>query len=227
MGFLDSIKDRFAGPRDDGYGDYDEYDDYDDYGEYPGEAVGDARPRANERHGTGVLGNSSRPAADSVNVHTRGGGVGIPEPRSASTWDSDATTTTPVTPSVRPVPEPAPVHSMPLGVSVPSVPSSYSSQIPAPAPSSQLPPYVLRPKSYDDVQTLLSRVRTNQTVVLVMIGTNLDTAKRILDFAYGFTCGIDGRVTELGDRVFAVCPHGVEVTSNDLDMLAREGIIDK
>ncbi len=225
MGFLDSIKDRFAGPRDDGYDDYDEYDDYDDYGEYPGETVGDARPRTSERHGSGVLGNSSRPAADSVNVYARGTAP-TNEPRSSESWDSDATTMTqPVTPNVRPVPEPVPAHNMPLGVSVPSVPSSYSSQIPS--QSSKLPPYVLRPKSYDDVQTLMSRVRTNQTVVLVMIGTNLDTAKRILDFAYGFTCGIDGRVTELGDRVFAVCPHGAEVTQKDLELLARDGIIDR
>lgn len=224
MGFIDSIKDRFAGPRDNGYEDYDEYGDYDDFGDYPGETVGDARPRSGERHGSGVLGNSSRPAADSVSVHTRGSSA-VAEPRAADAWDSDATTMTPVTPSVRPVPEPAAAHNMPLGVSVPSVPSSYSSQIPS--TSSQLPPYVLRPKSYDDVQTLMSRVRTNQMVVLVMIGTNLDTAKRILDFAYGFSCGIDGRVTELGDRVFAVCPHGIEVMPKDLDMLARDGIIDR
>ena len=100
-------------------------------------------------------------------------------------------------------------------------------QAPRVSSSAQLPPYVLRPVAYDDVQTVVRRVRTNQPVVLVFKQTDLEVAKRILDFCFGLSFGINGSVEELGDRVFAVCPHGVEVTSNDLDMLAREGIIAK
>ena len=73
MGFLDNLKgavqDKLQ-PRDndyydDGYGDYDEpYDD----GYYD-----DRQPQREEPRGTGLLGNPSRPDADSVNVYTRSG----------------------------------------------------------------------------------------------------------------------------------------------------------
>ena len=89
--------------------------------------------------------------------------------------------------------------------------------------SSQLPPYVLRPVSYDDVQTVVRRVRTNQPVVVVFRNTNIETAKRILDFCFGFSYGVNGEVTELGDRVFAVLPAGASLTSTDLDKLVADG----
>ena len=60
MGFLDNLRDRLRGdePVDDYYDDYDErYDD--GYGAYD-------EPRAT----SGVLGNTSRPEAESVSVYT-------------------------------------------------------------------------------------------------------------------------------------------------------------
>ena len=54
-------------------------------------------------------------------------------------------------------------------------------QTPAPVQrvtSGQLPPYILKPESYDDVQMVIRRVRTNQPVVLVLTDTPMDTAKR-------------------------------------------------
>ena len=89
--------------------------------------------------------------------------------------------------------------------------------------SGQLPPYVLRPVAYDDVQTVVRRVKTNQPVVLVFRNTDIECAKRILDFCFGFSYGVDGEVSELGDRVFAVLPQGVSLTATDLDKLAADG----
>ena len=81
--------------------------------------------------------------------------------------------------------------------------------------SGQLPPYVLRPVSYDDVQSVVRRVRTGQPVVLIFKNTNIEVAKRILDFSF----------EEVADRVFVVLPHGVSLTQADLDKLADEGEI--
>ena len=89
--------------------------------------------------------------------------------------------------------------------------------------SGQLPPYVLRPVSYEDVQSVVRRVRTNQPVVVVFRNTNIETAKRILDFCFGFSYGVNGEVTELGDRVFAVLPAGVTLSSADIDKLVADG----
>ena len=84
----------------------------------------------------------------------------------------------------------------------------------------QLPAYVLRPESYDDVETVVRRVRTRQPVVLVFAG-----AKRVLDFSYGFACGSGASVRELGDRVFIVLPVGCEVKETDLAKLRKDGYL--
>ena len=91
--------------------------------------------------------------------------------------------------------------------------------------SGQLPPYVLRPVAYDDVQSVVRRVRTSQPVVLNFRLTNIDIAKRVLDFCYGLSFGIDGEIAELGDRVFAVLPHGITLSQSDIDKLVADGEI--
>ena len=90
--------------------------------------------------------------------------------------------------------------------------------------SGKLPAYVLKPTSYDDVQTVVRRVRTNQPVVLSFKNLKIEVAKRILDFSFGLACGIDGSVEELGDRVFVVLPQGVELSETDRAKLTREGL---
>ncbi|MDP9860022.1 cell division inhibitor SepF [Olsenella profusa DSM 13989] len=99
--------------------------------------------------------------------------------------------------------------------------------IPRQSTSGKLPPYVLKPASYDDVQMVVRRVRTGQPVVLAFKNTNIDTAKRILDFCFGLSCGISGSVEELGDRVFAVIPQGIELSQTDVDKLVQDGTIER
>ena len=203
MSFLDTIKDRLRG-----VDDYYEDDYYDEDYESDGYEQDDRRSR--DAGGSGrLLGTKPRPEAESISVYTRSG-------RPVST-----------TPAERP-------QSRGYGAYQPS--DSYRASYDAPAPSasadlgatmrvttSQLPPYVLRPVSYDDVQTVVQRVRTNQPVVLVFRNTNIETAKRILDFSFGFSYGVNGSVTELGDRVFAVLPAGASLSATDLDKLVADG----
>ncbi len=83
----------------------------------------------------------------------------------------------------------------------------------------------MRPISYNDVQTVIKRVRTGQPVILSFKNTNIDIAKRILDFSFGLTCGIDGSVEELSDKVFVVLPHAMSLSQGDIDSLRSQGII--
>ena len=89
----------------------------------------------------------------------------------------------------------------------------------------QLPAYVLRPESYDDVETVVRRVRTKQPVALIFVGVRTEVAKRVLDFSYGFACGLGATVKEVGDRVFMVLPAGCEVKDSDLKKLRADGYL--
>ncbi len=212
MGFLDSIKDRLRGGMGDEYYDDDYYEE-DGYEEEQGYASEGRRrdPGSSPR----LLGNTPRPEAESVSVFTRSGRpvsarpapsaapqAGSYAPSDGSHASHDATSV------MRPVATPGD-----LG---PRTISRVNN-------SGQLPPYVLKPVSYDDVQTVVRRVRTGQPVVLVFRNTNIETAKRILDFSFGLSFGIGGEVTELGDRVFAVLPCGIELSRADIDKLVADG----
>ena len=206
MSFLDTIKDKLRSVTGDEYYD-DEY--YDDEYEDDGYAQGGSR-RRDPGSSPRLLGTTPRPEAESVSVYTRSG-----RPVSAER-----------TQQTRPV-------TQQRSYDAPSA-DAYDAT-PAPTPgdlgprtfsrvsSGQLPPYVLKPVSYDDVQTVVRRVRTNQPVVIVFRNTPVETAKRILDFTFGFSYGINGKVEELGDRVFAVLPTGVSLSKADIDKLVADG----
>ncbi len=210
MGFLDSLRDRFGGG-----------DDYYDDDYYEDDSAGyDREPR---RRDTGsaprLLGNTPRPEAESVSVYTRSGRPvasqvpsSIPSPAHAS-YESQETN------AMQRGSYSSPSSSAPV--------AEYGGAARMRPVPSQLPPYVLRPVSYDDVQTVVRRVKTNQPVVLVFRNTNIDVAKRILDFSFGFAMGIEGEVTELGDRCFVVLPEGTQLTATDLNKLVADGDLER
>ena len=242
MSFLDNIRDRLR-PAGDDYYDDEYYDDYDE----PQDSRGDSYENG------GLLGNSRRPEAESVSVYTRSGRLvdGTPStsaPSSASYGrDVSYQPSAAARPSYAPRTDYRDSYAAEETTSIPAQPQhDYGSSDsllgnttgghtpgdiglkPVPRVNSgQLPPYVLKPVSYDDVQMVVRRVRTNQPVVLVFKNTNIEIAKRILDFSFGLTCGVGGQVDELGDRVFAVMPQGVTLSQSDLDKLASDGFIER
>ena len=192
MGFLDTLRERFGGAQDDEYYD-DEYYEDDEYGE--GNA---GQPHVRETGSSNrLLGNPSRPEAESVSVYTS-----YEQQRSQSRAQASAA---------------APMQTS----------NTLNFQQASRVRSGQLPPYVLRPVSYEDVQSVVRRVRTGQPVVLVLKNTNTEVAKRILDFSFGFSYGIEGSVEEIGERVFVVLPQGTQLSQADLDKLAADGDITK
>ena len=158
---------------------------------------------------SGLLGNTRRPEADSVSVYTRSGRP-LNEPKQAYE-----------------PPERRPTYDRDRYDDAPSR-DSYQREEPVMRVSSgQLPPYVLRPTAYDEVQSVVRRVRTNQPVVLVFKQTDLDVAIRILDFCFGLSYGINGSVEELGDRCFVVLPAGMSLSQADIDRMVADGTISR
>ena len=211
MGFLDSIRDRFRGEADDGYYEDDYYDGYEGDQGYDEPAPATRRESRTSTPGSAprLLGNTPRPVGSSAAA-----------PAPVAPYEPAAQTRSfqPVEPAYHPTSyEPA------LGGATSATPGDIGLTPVARVNSGQLPPYVLRPVSYDDVQTVVRRVKTNQPVVIVFRNTNIEVAKRILDFCFGLSYGLDGDITELGDRVFAVTPAGIQLSRADIDKLVADG----
>lgn len=244
MSFFDDIKSRFGagrGSASEPYGD-DQYDDY--YGEdgdaghedYPagyGQPAQDTyRGYEPSDSGNGMLGQTRRGEAESVAVYTRSGQLVGEADRHASSYG--APTATGRDGAYRPGAYDTPSsyaqaqsqRAAMSSVPTPAAPTSTEARVSAVLEGTpQLPAYVLRPESYDDVETVVRRVRTRQPVALVFAGVRTEVAKRVLDFSYGFACGSGASVREVGDRVFIVLPQGCEVKQTDLANLRKDGYL--
>lgn len=230
MSFLDNLRDRFQnrGGGDDYYDDQ----DYDDY--YDDEVEQEEEP---ER--VGLLGNSRRPEPESVSVYTRSGRPVSSAPQQTTPSYGDyrnESRSSYGSRSMRGRDEYEQEDQEPLSSRMGRENSAASARLASGdtgsrtiprSSSSQLPPYVLKPVAYDDVQMVVRRVRTNQPVVLVLRNTNFEVAKRILDFCFGLSMGVGGAVQELGDRVFVVLPAEVELSQADIDKLVADGDLER
>lgn len=244
MSFFDDIKSRFGagrGSASEPYGD-DQYDDY--YGEdgdagYEDYPAGYGQPAQDTYRGyepsdsgNGMLGQTRRGEAESVAVYTRSGQLVGEADRHASSYG--APTATGRDGAYRPGAYDTPSsyaqaqsqRAAMSSVPTPAAPTSTEARVSAVLEGTpQLPVYVLRPESYDDVETVVRRVRTRQPVALVFAGVRTEVAKRVLDFSYGFACGSGASVREVGDRVFIVLPQGCEVKQTDLANLRKDGYL--
>ncbi len=212
MGLLDNLRDRLSGGFGDDYDD-DYYDDYDDE-DYDDD---------DEPSGTGLLGNTPRPEAESVAVYTRSGRPVTSTPAGQDT-QRRGTSSRSTDYSSRRSTRGRNDYDKGYDEYEPSG-SSYGSGSSGTTTfnaSGQLPPYVLRAEAYEDVQTVVRRVRTSQPVYLVLSDTPSDVAQRILDFCFGLSFGIGGEVQPVGDRAFLVLPEGIQVSQSELDRLANE-----
>ena len=219
MGLLDNLRDRLTGGYDNDYED-DYYDDYDD-AEYDDEPTG-----------SGILGNTSRPEAESVAVYTRSGrpvgtNAGAPtagptsrtgssSSRSSSSRSAGSRSNSGYSSYRRNRDD----YDDGIDDYAPS--GSYSPSQSGLNTSGQLPPYVLRAEEYEDVQTVVRRVRTNQPVLLVLTDTPADIAQRILDFAFGLSFGIGGEVQPIDSKAFLVLPAGIQLSPSEIDRLASQ-----
>ena len=137
----------------------------------------------------------------------------------------------------RPAPVPAGAQGaprQPVRDAAPSArPDAPKPVAPSPAPSraNEAPTFssdavVVRTRTYDDVrriaEVLLSEKRP---VVLAMRSSSDATCQRILDFSFGMCCASGAVITELSQKLFAICPKGVSVSDATMGELKRQGLL--
>lgn len=199
MGLLDNLRDRFGSKNsnDDDYYEDDYYED--DYDDEP------------EEQGSGLLGNTPRPEAESVFVYTRSGRPVSNNAGGPTSYEGQNLDDAGYAPSYRREDGARPAYA---------TRDDGAGKMNA---SGQLPPYVLRAAAYDDVQGVVRRVKTNQPVVIILSQIPSSVATRILDFCFGLSFGIDGQVQQIDATTFAVLPAGIELNRADVERLIANG----
>lgn len=77
---------------------------------------------------------------------------------------------------------------------------------------------------FSEARRIAEPVRQGEIVALDLRSMDLDSARRVVDFAAGISIGVHGEITikQIQERVFAIIPLGIDVTDREiLDAIRR------
>ena len=83
---------------------------------------------------------------------------------------------------------------------------------------------VLSPMSYGEVESIARALKAGDVVVLNLVQTPGDLAKRVLDFSFGVASALDASVDCVADKVFVVC-RGQGLSGAERSSLQSQGIL--
>ena len=83
------------------------------------------------------------------------------------------------------------------------------------------------PMTFNEVEEVGDRFRSDIPVIVNLAGASESVAKRVLDFASGLIYGLDGRIERVGDRVFLLTPQGVEFSTEERRKLSERGFFNQ
>jgi cell division inhibitor SepF len=111
--------------------------------------------------------------------------------------------------------EPAPVRPSRTrddsGVSVRGPVGQPPNKTVKPLEMASVEPVMLKPTSFGHCKEIGERFKSGQPVIMNMIATDPEEARRIIDFASGLTFGLNGSLERISRGVFRITPNGVRI----------------
>lgn len=83
--------------------------------------------------------------------------------------------------------------------------------------SSALEMKVCKPTKYEECTEIATHLLNNKTVVLNLESVNKDTIMRIIDFLFGVTFAIEGKLKKVAASTYIITPKNVEVDENSAE----------
>jgi cell division protein sepF 2 len=80
--------------------------------------------------------------------------------------------------------------------------------------SSALEMKVCKPTKYEECTEIATHLLNNKTVVLNLESVNKDTIMRIIDFLFGVTFAIEGKLKKVAASTYIITPKNVDVEDN-------------
>lgn len=87
--------------------------------------------------------------------------------------------------------------------------------------SSALEMKVCKPTKYEECTEIATHLLNNKTVVLNLESVNKDTIMRIIDFLFGVTFAIEGKLKKVAASTYIITPKHVEVDENSSEPAAQ------
>lgn len=77
----------------------------------------------------------------------------------------------------------------------------------------------IKPESMEDAKTITDTLLDGRTVILNLENIDVETARRILDFAMGSTYAMNGIMQKISNSIFIIVPDGVEISGAFQDLI--------
>lgn len=74
---------------------------------------------------------------------------------------------------------------------------------------------VVKPKSFDDVESAISMLRDNNTIIVYLDTLKPEDAQRVIDMLSGAAYALNGSVFEMQKDMFMITANGASIISND------------
>ena len=75
----------------------------------------------------------------------------------------------------------------------------------------------IKPKDFNDAQIVANCLRDKIPVIVNFEETDINEARRILDFISGTTYAVDGKIKQVSQKVFICAPDNITVSSSEED----------
>lgn len=70
-----------------------------------------------------------------------------------------------------------------------------------------------KPKTFNDIQKLIVRLKSNQGIIVDLSDIDNPLAQRMLDFLSGAVFALDGDIDRVDNKMYVMTPKGVEIVS--------------
>lgn len=82
---------------------------------------------------------------------------------------------------------------------------------------------IAKPREFAEAQQIVEHVKTRRPVLVNLEDTELNEAKRIIDFISGATFALDGNMQKVSQQIFVFAPAHVEVNAEVRRELGERG----
>lgn len=84
--------------------------------------------------------------------------------------------------------------------------------------------HVVEPRIFEDAQEFADRFKGGVPVIINLRLSETKDSHKILQFASGLVYGLSGRLQKVGEQVFLLTPHNMEVSADEKRRLAEHGL---
>jgi cell division inhibitor SepF len=82
---------------------------------------------------------------------------------------------------------------------------------------------IAKPREFAEAQQIVEHIKTRRPVLVNLEDTELNEAKRIIDFISGATFALDGNMQKVSQQIFVFAPAHVEVNAEIRRELGERG----